>query len=146
MKMSCGTIPWLSPSLLNMQRHSGVWRRIFFGGGDNLRGDCAVSSCPGWNAGAWPHIPHRGSTPDTQGSQCSGRRLTNAASHGWAWFFSPNTKVNSLHWTPTLFLLCTKLLLHRHTHPCSLAAGAAPALQFMGMSNERIKNKLPGFK
>lgn len=146
MKTSCGTIPWLSPSLLNMQRHSGVWRRIFFGRGDNLRGDCAVSSCPGWNAGAWPHIPHGGSTPDTQGSQCSGRRLTNAASHGWAWFFSPNTKGNSLHWTPTLFFTVhkvasaqthTSLFLSRRCCTCSAIHG-----------NVKWKNKeqLPGFK
>lgn len=97
---------------------------------DNLRGDCAVSSCPGWNAGAWPHIPHGGSTPDTQGSQCPGRRLTNAASHGWAWFFSPNTKGNSLD-ANTIFTVHkvasaqthTSLFLARRCCTCSAIHG-----------------------
>lgn len=43
-------------------------KRHFFVVGEHSRGDSAVSSRPGWNAGAWPHIPHGGSTPDTQGS------------------------------------------------------------------------------
>lgn len=143
MKMSCGTIARPFPGFLNMQRHSGVWRRIFFGRGDHLRGDCAVSSCPGWNAGAWPHIPHRGSTPDPQSSQCSGRRLTNAASHGRAWSFSPNTKGNSLQWTTTLLLLCTKLLVHRHTH---IPVHWSQVRHLLCNSWERIQNKLPGLK
>lgn len=78
---------------------------------EGLRGDSAVSSCPGWNAGAWPHIPHGGSTGDTQRSQCSGQ--TDKSSESWKRPFF-HTKDNSLQWALTRFFFT----LHDVTTAC----------------------------
>lgn len=70
--------------------------------GGHLRGDCSVSSCPGWNAGAWLHIPHRGSTPDTHKILSVVQQTDRRCNSGTRLLFCPNTKGNSLQWTAKL--------------------------------------------
>lgn len=105
-----------------------------------LRGDSAVSSCPGWNAGAWPHIPHGGSTGDTQRSQCSGQ--TDKSSESWPrpFFHTKNNSLQFIAWALTLFLHCMMLLLHANALHLQIQFLILPAV-FPQNGNLALRNQ-----
>lgn len=98
-----------------MQSHGLTWRRIW-----GFLRRLSVSNYPNWNAGAWLHIPHRGST--WEHSVPSVRTQTDPASHGQVCFSRINAN-DSSRWTVRMFL-CRMLLCFIRVCVCVDPAGS----------------------